>query len=126
LAIDSDFAALCARLGADPWYTQGAGGNASEKKGGVLTVKASGRPMILQALDDLPPGEEARVVLRRDMPGAAEIAAVLPAGATPVWLDSPTDGQARTVALALKPGDAERRLASRRRRDRSPPLSARP
>ena len=43
LAIDSDFAALCARLGADPWYTQGAGGNASEKRGGVLTVKASGR-----------------------------------------------------------------------------------
>jgi NDP-sugar pyrophosphorylase family protein len=73
-------------------------------------LEVSGRPMILQALDDLPPGEETRVVLRRDMPGAAEIAAALPAGATPVWLDSPTDGQARTVALALKPGDAERRL----------------
>ena len=43
VAVDPDFAALCARLGADPWYTQGAGGNASEKRGDVLVVKASGR-----------------------------------------------------------------------------------
>ncbi len=40
--IDRDFSLLCARLGADPWYTQGAGGNASVKFGDVLIVKASG------------------------------------------------------------------------------------
>jgi len=73
-------------------------------------LEVSGRPMILQALDDLPCGEEARVILRRDMPGAAEIAASLPASACPVWLDGPTDGQARSVSLALGPEDDERRL----------------
>lgn len=41
--INSDFALLCSRLGSDPWFTQGAGGNASEKLGDVLVVKASGR-----------------------------------------------------------------------------------
>lgn len=73
-------------------------------------LEVSGRPMILQALADLPRGEETRVVLRRDMPGAAEIVAAMPAGVEVVWLDQPTDGQARTVSLALRPGDAERRL----------------
>jgi len=43
IVVDQDFALLCARFGADPWYTQGAGGNASEKRDGVLIVKASGR-----------------------------------------------------------------------------------
>jgi hypothetical protein len=66
--------------------------------------------MILQALADLPQGEETRVVLRRDMPGAADIAAAMPASVEVVWLDGPTDGQARTVSLALRPEDAERRL----------------
>jgi hypothetical protein len=40
--MDRDFSLLCARLGGDPWYTQGAGGNASVKFGDVLMVKASG------------------------------------------------------------------------------------
>jgi hypothetical protein len=43
LLVDGDFSLLCSRLGADPWFTQGAGGNASEKLGNVLVVKASGR-----------------------------------------------------------------------------------
>jgi NDP-sugar pyrophosphorylase family protein len=73
-------------------------------------LEISGRPMILQALDDLPLGEETRVVLRRDMPGATEIAAALPAGAHVIWLDGPTDGQARTVSLALEPQDDQRPL----------------
>jgi len=41
--VDQEFALLCARLGAEPWYTQGAGGNASQKRDGMLIVKASGR-----------------------------------------------------------------------------------
>lgn len=41
--VDYDFALLCAELGKDPWYTQGAGGNASEKLDDLLTIKASGQ-----------------------------------------------------------------------------------
>jgi NDP-sugar pyrophosphorylase family protein len=73
-------------------------------------LEISGRPMILQALDDLPRGEETRVILRRNMPGATDITAALPVGAHAIWLDGPTDGQARTVSLALRPEDHDRQL----------------
>lgn len=73
-------------------------------------LEVSGRPMILQALDDLPRGEETRVILRSGMPGAPEIASALPANTHVIWLEGPTDGQARTVSLALRPEDDERRL----------------
>ena len=67
-------------------------------------IEISGKPMALAAWSDLPSTPSNVFVLRKDMPGAQAIANCLteeiPATDF-VWLESPTDGQARTCLLAL-------------------------
>jgi len=67
-------------------------------------VEVSGRPMIVQALADLPDTDTKVVILRRDLTGSDEIADCM-ARYDPrieiVWLQSMTDGQARTCHAGL-------------------------
>ncbi|QCC84465.1 hypothetical protein DDIC_00935 [Desulfovibrio desulfuricans] len=67
-------------------------------------IEVNGTPMALAAWADLPRTPANVFALRKDMPGASDIAkrleAEIPATKL-VWLDAPTDGQARTCLLAL-------------------------
>lgn len=71
-------------------------------------IPVDGRPMALAAWGDLPRTPQNHFVLRRDMPGA-DIMATHLLGKVPDarlhWLDSTTDGQARTCLLALNNND---------------------
>lgn len=67
-------------------------------------IQVGGSPMVVRAWASLPRGDENRFVLRRDMPGADDLARRLSAeipGAAIVMLDCLTDGQARTCLLGL-------------------------
>lgn len=75
-------------------------------------IPVSGKPMVVQAAEDLPATERQLFVLRRDMPGFDAIDATLRANfsaALAVVLDGPTDGQARTALLGWQavPAGAE-------------------
>lgn len=65
-------------------------------------IPVSGKPMVIQAISDLPATDQRVFVLRRDMPGLEAIETGLrsafPSVKT-VVLDGPTDGQARTALL---------------------------
>jgi NDP-sugar pyrophosphorylase family protein len=67
-------------------------------------IPVSGRPMAVQAALDLPRAEAQIFVMRRDLPGVASITGALqeqfPRGRC-IILPELTDGQARTVLLAL-------------------------
>ena len=67
-------------------------------------IQVSGKPMLLQALRDLPAAERTRVVLRADQPQHANIVTTLK-NCDPridiVTLDSLTEGQAQTCLRAL-------------------------
>lgn len=66
-------------------------------------VPVSARPMLVQAVRDLPEADERLFVLRRDLPGMREVAATLDEtfpGCRTVWLDGPTEGQAMTCLAA--------------------------
>lgn len=68
-------------------------------------ILVGGRPMIISAWEALPRAEENHFVLRKDMPGANALAALLSKtipGAKICILDGPTDGQARTCLLGLE------------------------
>lgn len=73
-------------------------------------IPVKGRPMLLSAWRALPRARHNRFVLRRGMPGARELAALLRAeapGADIITLDGPTDGQARTCVLGLEGADMD-------------------
>lgn len=67
-------------------------------------VPVSGRPMVVQAANDLPRARRRRFVLRQDLPHLAEVSDALlrevPGGET-ATLDALTDGQARTCVEGL-------------------------
>ena len=67
-------------------------------------IPVSGRPMVLQAMDDLPPSTAQSFVLRADMPGCADIRDTLareyPASRA-VTIPRVTEGQACTVLIGL-------------------------
>jgi NDP-sugar pyrophosphorylase family protein/putative flippase GtrA len=68
-------------------------------------IPVSGRPMVIQAVRDLPDAPVQKFVLRKDLHGAAEIARKLRstfAGARILELDKPTDGQAVTSLLGAE------------------------
>jgi len=68
-------------------------------------IPVSGRPMVVQAVRDLPDAPVQKFVLRKDLPGAAEIGRKLRAtfaGARVLELDHPTDGQAVTSLLGAE------------------------
>lgn len=67
-------------------------------------LPVDGLPMIARAASDLPATPSTAVVLRRDMPSAqaaSDALSKIRQDLRTVWLDAPTDGQARTVSLAL-------------------------
>ncbi|MES2671284.1 MAG: NTP transferase domain-containing protein [Pseudomonadota bacterium] len=67
-------------------------------------IPVSGAPMVVQATRDLPDAERHVFVLRRDLPGRAEVEATLRdnfSGCAIVELDHVTDGQARTCLLGM-------------------------
>lgn len=71
-------------------------------------IEVSGAPMFLQAIADLPAASRTRVVLRQDSPSRDAIVSALERavpGADARFLPGPTDGQARTCALAIDAGD---------------------
>jgi len=67
-------------------------------------IAVSGRPMVMQAMDDLPPAAERSFVLRADMPGCEDIRRAL-ANAYPacriVTIPHVTEGQACTTLIGL-------------------------
>lgn len=68
-------------------------------------IPVSSRPMLMQALADLPEAPRARVVLRRDAPGAAALEEGLREWMPHIevlWIEGVTDGQARTCVLGLE------------------------
>lgn len=68
-------------------------------------VPVSGRPMVIQAVRDLPDAPVQKFVLRQDLPGAAAIERKLRstfAGAQFLVLDGPTEGQAITSLLGVE------------------------
>jgi len=68
-------------------------------------VPVSGRPMVIQAVRDLPSAPVQRFVLRRDLPGASAIERKLRAtfvGAEFVMLDHATEGQAITCRVGAE------------------------
>jgi NDP-sugar pyrophosphorylase family protein len=72
-------------------------------------IPVSGRPMVIQAVRDLPDAPVQSFVLRKDLPGAGEIARKLRstfAGARLVELDAPTEGQAVTAMIGARSLDA--------------------
>jgi NDP-sugar pyrophosphorylase family protein len=67
-------------------------------------IKVSGNPMFLQSINDLPPSDNKIFILRSDMDGASKIESSIHnlfQNAEIVYLDNPTDGQARTVSFGL-------------------------
>jgi NDP-sugar pyrophosphorylase family protein len=76
-------------------------------------IKVSGKPMVVQATDDLPPALRHVFVLRQDMPGHDDVAGLLArtyAATTLVTVPGVTQGQACSALLGL---DAvERELAA--------------
>ncbi|MBK3773450.1 NTP transferase domain-containing protein [Azospirillum brasilense] len=76
-------------------------------------VPVSGRPMVEQAVRDLPDADRRLFVLRRDMPGAEACADALRSAfgnAEITMIDALTDGQARTCLLGLDGVDLDRPL----------------
>lgn len=76
-------------------------------------IEVSGRPMVMQATDDLPKAKHHVFVLREDMPGYAEVAARLREAYSPVTLvglPCVTEGQACSALQGL--AAAERELGS--------------
>ncbi|MEO5368838.1 MAG: NTP transferase domain-containing protein [Magnetococcus sp. DMHC-1] len=73
-------------------------------------LPVSGRPMVVQAARDLPPGQQVVFILRTAMPGREHIEREIQQ-AFPhvrfVRLDHPTDGQARTCMLAMADVDPD-------------------
>ena len=67
-------------------------------------IPVSGRPMVVQAVHDLPPANAHAFVLRRDMPGHEEIAGILKdtyPGAVIETIAAVTEGQACTALIGL-------------------------
>lgn len=67
-------------------------------------IAVSGRPMVAQATQDLPPAQQHAFVLRADMPGHDEVAAELRSlypQAVLQTIDRVTDGQACTALIGL-------------------------
>lgn len=66
-------------------------------------IPVSGVPMALAAAESLPASEALAALLRSGMPGASELAAAFASvGGAAFFVDAPTDGQARSLALLLK------------------------
>ena len=68
-------------------------------------IPVSGRPMVVQAVYDLPPAMRHAFVLRRDMPGHEEIAGTLKGscpGAVIETIAAVTEGQACTALIGLE------------------------
>lgn len=67
-------------------------------------IPVNGRPMVLQAWQALPHADDNCFVIRRGMPGADALGKMLRKevpGSQIVFLDAPTDGQARTCLLGV-------------------------
>jgi NDP-sugar pyrophosphorylase family protein len=68
-------------------------------------VEVSGRPMIVQAMSDLPAAARQRVILRQDLPMIGDVESAVNAAfphADHVRLAEATDGQARTCLMGLE------------------------
>lgn len=68
-------------------------------------IPVDGKPMVVQATDDLPSAPRQRFVVRKDLPGLTDIQAAIRQAypqAEFVTLDQLTDGQARTCLLGLQ------------------------
>lgn len=67
-------------------------------------IDVSGNPMFLQSVKDLPSFKNLFFILRADMSGASDIDESIQdsfQGAETIYLNNPTDGQARTVSYVL-------------------------
>lgn len=77
------------------------------KEGYAITkplIPVSGRPMVMQAVNDLPPAQQHAFVLREDMAGHEEIAQTITAtypGAVIETVPNVTEGQACTALIGL-------------------------
>lgn len=77
------------------------------KEGYAITkplIPVSGRPMVMQAVNDLPPAQYHAFVLRDDMPGHQEIASTIQEaypGAVIKTIPNVTEGQACTAIIGL-------------------------
>ncbi len=83
-------------------------GQRFSKEGYLVTkplIKVSGKPMVLQAANDLPPSKNQMFVLRADMPGLDEIQKEItlnyPSALFHI-VDMVTDGQASTTLIGLE------------------------
>ena len=68
-------------------------------------IPVSGKPMVMQAVTDLPPAETHVFILRNDMPGAEAVSNALTTtypGAQLEWLPQVTEGQACTALIGLQ------------------------
>ena len=78
------------------------------KEGYIVTkplIPVSGKPMVIQATNDLPPAQQQVFVLRRDMPGVEEITSELRQtypGAVVETIREVTEGQACTALIGLE------------------------
>jgi len=78
------------------------------KEGYTITkplIPVSGKPMVIQATDDLPPAQHQVFVLRQDMPGVEDISAELRLtypGAVIETIPAVTEGQACTALIGLE------------------------
>jgi len=78
------------------------------KEGYTITkplIPVSGKPMVIQATDDLPPAQHHVFVLRQDMPGVEDISAELRLtypGAVIETIPAVTEGQACTALIGLE------------------------
>lgn len=71
-------------------------------------IPISGKPMIVQATDDLPRSDRQIFVLRRDMSGSNTVVETLQArykDMTTVWLDALTEGQACSAQIGVEKAD---------------------
>ncbi|MGC3028684.1 NTP transferase domain-containing protein [Burkholderia sp. DN3021] len=73
-------------------------------------IEVSGLPMVVQAARFLPPAKQYVFVMRRDMPGSAEVSAILRdacPGAIIEFVEGVTDGQACTALIGLQAAQRE-------------------
>jgi len=74
-------------------------------------ILVSGKPMVMQATNDLPPSKQYQFILRKDMPGQLEIATALSReylGSKIQVIDKVTEGQACTALLGVEALESER------------------
>lgn len=114
--VDPDYAKV-PKIGGTTLIPMAGLGERFAREGYVATkplIPVSGKPMVLQAMADLPGSARLIIVLRRDMSGLDAIETTLRAAfpaVQSVVLDGPTDGQARTALLGCRADPATEQTA---------------